>query len=626
MFAVSLVFALAPAVSAGAPVVEAAPNIYGQTGVVRTTSAETRGDMAFALGAQGFGAYQHDFIVGGKDDDNVLLGGNVFLSGAFFDLLEVSVASRAGSDANSKLAPAQFSVGDLYLSLKGGYPLGPVAVGADVRALLPTSIDSAGFDFGNFGVTAQGLVTADLHRSMDIPLRAHLNAGFVYQQGNQRGGTNFFEENPNFYSGVQGQLTALAADQWFYHQVIAGLSVEAPLPYATPFLETWYQTAIEVNDNRGAKGKPYDFLNDAHLTVTPGARFTVGGGITFDVAVDIGLTGGGKGGTDVNELVSGQPINPLWTARAGLTYTFDPVHGGAVVAGPAGGGSSSTGQVKGCVTDQRNNPIPDAIVTGDALAGARIATDQSGCFLTPPVATGDVQLTVEKEGFEHTTLSTSVGRGEVAEANAQLKATEGPQVVRSGGVARIVGWVTNKDDETIEADLELWDGTGVKPAGKSVGGAFDLQAQAGSVIVVAKADGYLAQGAAVVVDAGGHGRASIVLKKAGKSKKAALSHDKITVKGKVPFQFKKPRLQSTSEYVLDDVVDVMLRNPALKVRIDDYAEPLGSPEASQKLADERAAAVADYLIQHGVWPARLSTKGVAAASARNRRVDFVVLP
>ena len=242
-----------------------------------------------------------------------------------------------------------------------------------------------------------------------------------------------------------------------------------------------------------------------------------------------------------------------------------------------------------------------------------------------------MELSVEKPGYEKLALTASIDKGKTSETSGKLKGggSGSPTVVAGAGTARILGYVTNKEDETLDAELELWDSTGVKPAGKAIAGAFDLQAAAGSVDVVAKADGYLAQGASLVLDGGGRGRVSIVLKKASKAKKAILEKDKIAVTSKVPFEFKKPRLQSTAEYVLDDVVDVLCRNPGLKVRVDVYAEPLANADESQKLADERAAAVVDYLTSHGVWPGRLSSHGIplpANEGDKSRRVELIVVP
>lgn len=620
-----LLFALA--LAAQTPT-DAAPNVWGQTGVVHTTSARAPGNLRFDVAASGFLLAAPDYLVPGSDDFNALLGGHLAASMALLDVLELSLASRSASNANSARGPSAFSVGDLYPSIKLGFTFLPVAVGLDVRARLPTRVDAAGFDLENVGVTTQGLLTLDLNDGMRIPVRVHLNGGYVLETGKyaQGAGGGAFEENPNFYDGVDGALLALASDSWFYDQLVGGLAVEAPLPFVTPFLEVFYRGAVGVPANRGPGGAAYDALGDGHLTVTPGARITALDGFTIDLAVDVGLTGTAGGGTDATKIVDGTPPNAPFLLRIGVTSTFDPFAASEGTTVRAGGGPS--GQVKGCVVDAGGRPLANAVVEAPALGGARLATDAAGCFLTPPLAPGDVQLTIMSGGAT-TEVSAAVVDGRTVEVTATLAGASGGAVVSTTGSARVVGYVTNKEDETLEAELEVWDAGGAHAAGKSTGGAFEVPVQAGDVAVVARADGYLAEGVTLHVVNGARGRAAIVLKKLPKARKAVLEKERIAVQTKVPFEFKKPRLQSTAEYVLADVVDVLLRNPTLRVRVEVYAEPLVTPDDSQRLADDRAAAVVDHLVQHGVWRARIEAKGTPLAAAeadKGRRVDFVIVP
>lgn len=563
LLALGVALLSSPGAAADAPVLEGAPNVYGQTGVLRTTSARTYGNLVVDVGASGFASAAGDFIVPAEEDFDAFLGGWLSLSTSFLEVFEVSLASRAASNANTARGPSQFSVGDLYPSVKMGFTFLPVAVGLDVRGHLPTRIDRAGLDLDNWAVTTQGLVTLDLHQEMDIPVRAHLNAGYTFQGGKYLHGDGFFEENPNFYNGIDGQLLALAADAWFYDSITAGLAVEAPLPYVTPFLETFYRAAVGVPEGRGAGGGAYDVVGNGHLTVSPGARVTVIPGMTIDLAADLGVLGTGEGATDVTKLVDGTPLNPPWALRLGVTGTFDPFH------------------------------VPAAPSRAAAAQGPASVNP-----FAPPAVVDDHGVTQ-------------------------------PAGPASSAPGRVVGWVTNKEDAVVEADLELWHAGGVQAAGRSTDGSFDLAAGPGLVAVVAKADGYLAQGAATVLEPGGRNRVSIVLKKAPKARKVTIGNDRIVHQAKVPFEFKTPRLQSTAEYVLDEVVDVLLRNPGVRIRVDVYAEALASPGESQRLADERAVAVVDYLVSKGIWRTRLETRGVPLGpndAAKLRRVELLVVP
>ncbi|MBI1945904.1 MAG: OmpA family protein [Deltaproteobacteria bacterium] len=631
MLAIALTAPAAAADDTGA----ALPNQYGQAGVVRTTNAKPRPHLSLGATTQGFVTYYPDFLVDGAADANALVGANVAGGVGLFDLFEFAVATRAASNANSARGASAFSLGDLYPSFKTGVAIAPVAFGLDVRAHLPTRFDAAGVDFTNSAFTGQGLFSLDLTGS-GVPLRAHLGGGYTFQLGKVAAGIaagqGTFEDNPNFYDGIDGALLALATQQWFYDQAIAGLSLEVPLPFVTPFVEAWYQAAIGVPDNRGKNTGAYDFLNDAHVIVTPGARVRLGNAVALDLGADIGLTGnGGFAAPALAQVVEGTPLNPLWLARVGLTLQLDP--NAAAAARPAR--APDTGQLRGCVVDQSGQPVPGAVAEGAVLLGARLVTDESGCFTTPPLAVGEVQVLVSHPlASQKLPIGGVLAAGEVTQAQLKLAlvATAKPVAATNGGAAapgHVVGFVTNKDDVAIDADLELWDARGPTPAGKTAAGAFDVEVAAGTSILVARADGYLALGTEVHVDAGGRELATIALKKAPKKRSVALEKDQISKATKVPFESKRARLQNTAEFLLDEVVDVLLQNPKLRVRVEVYSEPAAVEAESQKLADDRAAAVADYLIKHGVWPARLETKGVplpAGEADKGRRTEFIVIP
>lgn len=611
------------------------PNLYGQAGLVRTTNAKPRPHLSVAGTTQGFFTYYPDFLVDGAADADALAGAHVAGGVGLFDVFELALATRAASNANAARGASTFAVGDLYPSLKTGMAFSPVALALDVRAHLPTRFDAAGVDFSNSAFTGQGLFTLDLTGS-GVPLRSNLSAGYVFQVGKIAAGIadgqGTFEDNPNFYDGIDGALLALPTQQWFYDQVIAGLSLEVPLPIITPYVEAWYQTAVGVPDTRGKNATAYDYLGDAHVIVTPGARVRFGSAVALDLGADLGLTGnGGFAAPALAQVVEGTPLNPLWLARVGLTLQLDPN-----AVGPAAGARApELGQLRGCVVDQNGGPVVGAVAEGAALMGARLVTDESGCFTTPPLALGDVQLLVSHPlASQKLPIGGALVANEVVQAQLKLALIVAPKPapVATGGApapARVAGFVTNKDDVAIDAEIELWDARGPSATKKTDGGAFDLEVSPGASIVVARAEGYLASGVEVHVDAGERDFVTLALKKAPKKRNVTLEKDQIAKANKIPFEAKRARLQNTAVFLLDEVVDVLLQNPKLRVRIEVYSEPAAAEAESQRLADDRASAVADYLVEHGVWSSRLETKGIALAAAdadKGRRTEFVIIP
>ena len=92
-----------------------------------------------------------------------------------------------------------------------------------------------------------------------------------------------------------------------------------------------------------------------------------------------------------------------------------------------------------------------------------------------------------------------------------------------------------------------------------------------------------------------------------------------------------------AEFILDDVVDLMLKNPQLtKIRVEGHTDNTGDPAYNQALSEARAETVLDYLVTKGVAADRLEARGYGfsrpiadndteAGRAKNRRVDFVIV-
>lgn len=91
-----------------------------------------------------------------------------------------------------------------------------------------------------------------------------------------------------------------------------------------------------------------------------------------------------------------------------------------------------------------------------------------------------------------------------------------------------------------------------------------------------------------------------------------------------------------SEYELAKVVDLLTKNPTLKIELGGHTDNVGRPEANQRLSEQRAKAVYDYLINKGIPSDRLSYKGYGETQPvatndtdegrrENRRTEIKVL-
>ncbi len=97
----------------------------------------------------------------------------------------------------------------------------------------------------------------------------------------------------------------------------------------------------------------------------------------------------------------------------------------------------------------------------------------------------------------------------------------------------------------------------------------------------------------------------------------------------------KYTLKSGTREKLAKVAGVLLAYPGLNIEVDGYTDNVGSVESNQRLSDQRAASVHDYLVREGVASSSLTAKGLgesepigsndtSAGRQMNRRVELVI--
>ena len=103
----------------------------------------------------------------------------------------------------------------------------------------------------------------------------------------------------------------------------------------------------------------------------------------------------------------------------------------------------------------------------------------------------------------------------------------------------------------------------------------------------------------------------------------------------VLFDFNKFTLKSEAREKLAKVSGILLAYPNLKLQVEGYTDNIGSDEYNQKLSDQRASGVREYLVSQSVPNANITATGYGksdpiadnstnAGRAQNRRVQLVV--
>ncbi|MFO0578221.1 MAG: OmpA family protein [Polyangia bacterium] len=115
-----------------------------------------------------------------------------------------------------------------------------------------------------------------------------------------------------------------------------------------------------------------------------------------------------------------------------------------------------------------------------------------------------------------------------------------------------------------------------------------------------------------------------------------ITQDKIELKRQVHFATNKAKINPDSYDLLDEVVDILKKNPQIKLRIEGHTDTKGKPKNNLVLSKNRAKAVSEYLVQKGIDSGRLTSEGYGQTCPiadngteegreKNRRTDFFIL-
>lgn len=115
--------------------------------------------------------------------------------------------------------------------------------------------------------------------------------------------------------------------------------------------------------------------------------------------------------------------------------------------------------------------------------------------------------------------------------------------------------------------------------------------------------------------------------------KVRITHEQIEITEKIQFEVAKSRILPVSYGILNQVAQVMRDYPAISIRIEGHTDSDGSDTYNQKLSQQRATAVLDYLVGQSLDRSRMvaiglgetqpiDTNRTADGRSSNRRVEF----
>jgi outer membrane protein OmpA-like peptidoglycan-associated protein len=104
----------------------------------------------------------------------------------------------------------------------------------------------------------------------------------------------------------------------------------------------------------------------------------------------------------------------------------------------------------------------------------------------------------------------------------------------------------------------------------------------------------------------------------------------------IRFDFDKSDIKTQYREILSRIAGVLMSVEGYSISVYGYTDDIGTADYNQKLSERRAQAVRDYLVESGVDPKIITSKGYgksdprapgdsAAAHATNRRVEIGIV-
>jgi outer membrane protein OmpA-like peptidoglycan-associated protein len=634
----------------------AAPTLFGGVGLFHTLTGDVGRSNSFRV-ALHLGFFQQDsFLVSGNSttagDQNSRFHGDLTISYTPWKYLELYLGIFNASNKNTRTDAGRtdpeviLSLGDLQIGAKGRYPVASfMDLGLHFAVKLLNSVSGISFDSASTNVLVDAIASWDLRHAAatkNVPLRFHLNFGYQYD-----GSLALLPAGQCSLSTSNDPCIRSRVVETFAYGIgnqRLKLALAFDLPFALPRnvgLQPFFEYHLDVPLGDGDQTVLRALMNDPKVSgdrltgqtiqyLTLGLRLRAVAGLFFDLGLDVGLQSPG--------FQYGPPV-PEWDLILGAGYSYEP---GAAVNKTKVVTTTITREIsRGPIEGKVRGIVRDA-KTKKTLAGVIIKylnrrlnstlTADDGTFLTPGVNPGPVSLEFSRDDYEAMHVDTSV-----------LARSETPVEVLLTPKPPAAGQMKVRVTEAAGAPVGMAQVHFTSPAGAMIDGESDGPGQftaklpAGDYTMDVVADGFLGKQRQVTIAPGQQASADVTLTRKPKQSHVTLTPKEIVIKGTIHFGTNNAVIQPDGEQLLDEVADVLVRNPQIRrVRIEGHTDNRGTPEKNMQLSNERAQSVMAYLVKQGIEAARLEAQGFGATQplvpnltpanrAKNRRVTFRIL-
>ena len=599
------------------------PSAVGAVGLLSTSSATLGPKGILRISVLGEYFSGSNFPV--QRASHVRSAGTFAASYVPLDFLEVFVAYGASANSNSFSSPTLIqTLGDVTFGAKASREWARgFSAGLDLRAQSFAGVGTQSVTGYAWGFSPRAVATYDVRSAAPkVPVVGHVNLGF------QLDGTG----------GLVRHHALNAAEEFAlgvhrYNRFVGNAAIEIPLPVVTPFLE--YDVGVPLGvDSRGLLSPDqirYVAVSEAMpQRVGLGMKITAVKDLTFVTGAQLGLA---------RTVGQGVPATQPWNVYLGAAFNVDPFGRGESrivetlrerriaeqVEAPKGA------KVEGVVVDkQTGQPVPGVIV---AMVGAGlppVASDaDGGRFLTHELGEGAVTLKAVKAGYREAQAEVVLAAGTTSKVQLELE----PMEKLAHFLVTVTGNAANKK-KPLAAQVKFKGP--VEQALQTAEASADpqkLDVPPGKYVVTVVAPEHLAQTREVQVGDDAKMELSFELDPEPKKRQAIVREDRIEILQQVLFATNKATILPASHGLLNEVVDVIVKNDIKRVRVEGHTDNRGVKTTNQRLSEDRAKAVAEYLVQRGIDPSRIEAAGfgdsrpvapnlTARGRELNRRVEF----
>jgi len=558
---------------------------------------------------------QVDFPV--RNAQNIRSGITFAASFQPFSFGEVYVGYSAAANTNNRTSPNLIqALGDLTLGIKASNEWARgLHAGIDLRLLTFSGVGNQGIDRFAVGFKPTALVTYDVRTlSPKVPLIATAAFGFTLDST-----ANLVTQRLN-----ASEEFALGINR--FNRFNFGASLEVPLPIVTPFLEYTLAAPLGVPSGllTGPDGSTVPVAAAMPQALGLGLKVTAVKDLTLLTGVNLGLT---------RNVGLGVPATPPWNFFVGASFAIDPFQRGETKTVETVRERKVEQKVeiaKARVEGTVINAATKAPIAGAVIAVAGVlpsASDAQGRFTTLELADSKAaKLSVTRDGFKPAEQSVALEAGKTAKVEIALE-----EDVKKG----VFEVSASSKKKPVKATV-VFKGATEATIETLESGPKELELPAGTYTVTATAEGFLSKTREVQISAGARMQVAFDFSAMPKKMLVVFKGDKIEILQQVHFATGKATILTDSFELLQQVVDVIVRNNVKRVSVEGHTDNKGAKAANQTLSEERARAVVDYLIAQGIEPRRLDAVGygdtkpiapnlTARGRELNRRVEFIVL-